>query len=104
MLTPTAPAFPDRDRLCFEPDARQIRQRDVAVLDLSRHQESRRSMVCTGAVAAYLVESIIHDQKKIIPCCTYLEGEYGQSDICIGVPVVIGKDGIEEIVDYKLEI
>ena len=55
-----------------------------------------------GAAAAYLVESIIHDQKKIIPCCTYLEGEYGQSDICIGVPVVIGKDGIEEIVDYKL--
>jgi len=55
-----------------------------------------------GAAAAYLVESIIHDQKKIIPCCTYLDGEYGQSDICIGVPVVIGKDGIEEIVDYKL--
>ena len=55
-----------------------------------------------GAAAAYLVESIIHDQKKIIPCCVYLEGEYGQSDICIGVPVVIGKDGVEEIIDYKL--
>jgi len=49
-----------------------------------------------------LVESIIHDQKKVIPCCVYLEGEYGQSDICIGVPVIIGKDGVEEIVDYKL--
>ena len=55
-----------------------------------------------GAAAAYLVESIIHDQKKIIPCCVYLEGEYGQSDICIGVPVIIGKDGVEEIIDYKL--
>lgn len=55
-----------------------------------------------GAAAAYLVESIIHDQKKIIPCCVSLEGEYGQSDICIGVPVLIGKNGVEEIIDYKL--
>ena len=55
-----------------------------------------------GAASAYLVESIIHDQKKIIPCCACLEGEYGQSDICIGVPTVIGKNGIEEIIDYKL--
>jgi malate dehydrogenase len=55
-----------------------------------------------GAAAAYLVESIIHDQKKVIPCCVYLEGEYGQSDICIGVPVLIGKNGVEEIIDYKL--
>jgi malate dehydrogenase len=55
-----------------------------------------------GAAAAYLVESIIHDQRKIIPCCVSLEGEYGQSDICIGVPCVIGKNGLEEIVDYKL--
>jgi malate dehydrogenase len=55
-----------------------------------------------GAAAAYLTESIIHDQKKIIPCCVALEGEYGQNDICIGVPCVIGKNGLEEILDYKL--
>lgn len=55
-----------------------------------------------GASVAYLVKSIIHNQKKIIPCCVYLEGEYNQNDICIGVPVVIGKNGIEEILDYKL--
>jgi len=55
-----------------------------------------------GAAAAYLVESIIHDQKKIIPCCVSLEGEYGQNDICIGVPCLIGKNGLEAIIDYKL--
>lgn len=55
-----------------------------------------------GAAAAYLVASIIHNQKKVISCCVSLEGEYGQNDICIGVPVVIGKDGVEEIVDYQL--
>ncbi len=55
-----------------------------------------------GAAGAYLVESILRDQKKVIPCCVLLEGEYGQKDICIGVPVVIGKNGVESIIDYKL--
>ncbi len=56
-----------------------------------------------GAAVAALVESIIKDQKKIFPCCVALDGEYGQSDICLGVPVVIGKNGWEKIVDYKLD-
>ncbi|RDI05839.1 malate dehydrogenase [Flavobacterium sp. AG291] len=55
-----------------------------------------------GASVAYLVDSILNDQKKIIACSVYLEGEYGQSDICIGVPCIIGKNGIEKIVDIKL--
>ncbi|MFR9166843.1 MAG: malate dehydrogenase [Dysgonomonas sp.] len=55
-----------------------------------------------GAAGAFVVESIIHDQKRIIPCCVALEGEYGQSDICIGVPVVLGKKGWEKIIDLKL--
>jgi malate dehydrogenase len=49
-----------------------------------------------------LVESIVRDQKRILPNCVYLEGEYGQSDICLGVPVVVGKNGWETIVDYNL--
>jgi malate dehydrogenase len=55
-----------------------------------------------GAAGAYVVESILRDQKKVVPCCVYLEGEYGQNDICIGVPVVLGKNGVEKILDYKL--
>jgi malate dehydrogenase len=55
-----------------------------------------------GAAGAALVESIVRDEKKLFPCCVSLEGEYGQSDICMGVPVVIGKNGWEKIVDYKL--
>ena len=55
-----------------------------------------------GAAGAALVESIVRDEKKLFPCCVYLEGEYGQNDICIGVPVVIGRTGIEKIIDYKL--
>jgi malate dehydrogenase len=55
-----------------------------------------------GAAGAALVEAIVRDEKKVMPCCVYLEGEYGQNDICLGVPVVIGKNGWEEIIDYKL--
>lgn len=55
-----------------------------------------------GASVAVLVDAILNDQKKIFPCCVYLDGEYGQKDICLGVPVVIGKNGWEKIVDYKL--
>ncbi|MBC7937832.1 MAG: malate dehydrogenase [Rhizobacter sp.] len=56
-----------------------------------------------GAAGAALVEAIVRDEKKMMPCCVSLEGEYGQSDICIGVPVIIGRNGWEKIVDYKLD-
>ncbi len=55
-----------------------------------------------GAAGAALVESIVRDEKKLFPCCVSLDGEYGQKDICIGVPVIIGKNGWEKIIDYKL--
>ncbi|MGB0477094.1 MAG: malate dehydrogenase [Flavobacteriaceae bacterium] len=55
-----------------------------------------------GASVAYLVNSILHDQKRIIPCSVMLDGEYGQSDICIGVPTIIGRNGWEKIVDLHL--
>lgn len=55
-----------------------------------------------GASVAYLVNSILHDQKRIIPCSVMLDGEYNQSDICIGVPTIIGKNGWEKIMDLNL--
>ncbi len=55
-----------------------------------------------GASVAYLVDSVLNDQKKIIPCSAYLDGEYGESDICIGVPCIIGKNGIETVLEIEL--
>ncbi|MBS4041916.1 MAG: malate dehydrogenase [Flavobacteriales bacterium] len=55
-----------------------------------------------GASVAFLVDSILNDQKRMIPCSVLLEGEYGQSDICIGVPCIIGKNGLEQIVEIEL--
>jgi len=55
-----------------------------------------------GAAVSAMVQAIACDTKKIFPCSTYLEGEYGLSDLCIGVPVVLGKNGIEKIVEIEL--
>ncbi|ADQ17284.1 malate dehydrogenase (NAD) [Leadbetterella byssophila DSM 17132] len=55
-----------------------------------------------GAAIGQVVESILRDEKKIIPSCVYLNGEYGQKDICLGVPVVIGRNGWEKIVTLRL--
>jgi malate dehydrogenase len=55
-----------------------------------------------GAASAALVESIVRDEKKLFTCSVSLNGEYGQKDICLGVPVVIGKSGWEKIVDFDL--
>ena len=55
-----------------------------------------------GAAVSGLVQAIACDQKKIFPCSTYLEGEFGLNDICIGTPVVLGKNGIEKVVEIDL--
>jgi len=55
-----------------------------------------------GAAGAALVESIVRDEKKLFTCCVSLEGEYGQKDICLGVPVTIGRKGWEKIIPFEL--
>ena len=49
-----------------------------------------------------MAESFLKDQKRVLPCAVMLNGEYGQSDICLGVPVTIGRQGWEKIVDFPL--
>jgi len=55
-----------------------------------------------GAATAFIVESIVRNQKRIVPCSVYLNGEYGQKDIFLGVPVVVGRNGWEKIVNLRL--
>ena len=55
-----------------------------------------------GAAVSGLVQAIACDQKKMFPCSTLLEGEYGLNDLCIGVPVILGKNGIEKVVEIEL--
>jgi len=55
-----------------------------------------------GAAVSVMVQAIACDQKKMIPCSLMLDGEYGESDICLGVPAIIGKNGVESIVAISL--
>jgi malate dehydrogenase len=55
-----------------------------------------------GAAAAQMVEAIVDDQKRIFPVCAYLNGEYGLKDIYLGVPVKLGKHGVEEVIEINL--
>lgn len=55
-----------------------------------------------GAAGAFVVESILHNQKKMVPCSVMLEGEYGEEDVCCGVPVILGRNGVEKIVELPL--
>ncbi|MFA5328129.1 MAG: malate dehydrogenase [Prolixibacteraceae bacterium] len=55
-----------------------------------------------GSAAAQMVEAIVMDQKRIFPCCAKLEGEFGLNDVFVGVPVKLGKNGIEKIIEVKL--
>jgi malate dehydrogenase len=56
-----------------------------------------------GAALCEMVEAILKDKKRVIPCCVYLDGEYGQRDVCAGVPVVLGGGGMERIVEVPLD-
>lgn len=55
-----------------------------------------------GSAAAQMVEAIVLDQKRVFPCCVKLEGEYGLNDLFVGVPVKLGKNGVEEIIEVNL--
>ena len=55
-----------------------------------------------GAAAAQMVEAILRDEKRVFPCCVMLDGQYGLRDICLGVPVVLGKNGVEKIIELHL--
>ena len=56
-----------------------------------------------GSAAAIMAESVLNDRKRMLPCSALLNGEYGLEDVYIGVPVILGKDGIEKIIELKLE-
>ncbi|HEY6103993.1 MAG TPA: malate dehydrogenase, partial [bacterium] len=55
-----------------------------------------------GAAIAQMVEAILRDRKRLIPCSLYLDGEYGERDVCMGVPVVLGSGGVERIIELPL--
>jgi len=64
--------------------------------------EKGSAFYAPGSAAAIMAEAILEDRKRVLPCSTYLSGEYGMDDIYIGVPVVLGKDGVERVIELEL--
>jgi malate dehydrogenase len=67
------------------------------------HLKTGSAFYAPGAAVTQMVEAIIRDKKRILPCAAYLEGEYGVSGIYLGVPVKLGKEGVEQIIELPLQ-
>lgn len=65
--------------------------------------EKGSAFYAPGSAAAIMAESVINDRKRVLPCSAYLSGQYGMEDIYIGVPVVLGRDGVDRILELNLE-
>ena len=63
----------------------------------------RSGWYAAGAAVCEMVEAVICDQRRVFPACAYLNGKYGYSDIYLGVPVIIGKNGVERVIELELD-
>ena len=79
------------------------RTRDGGAEILNLKQKSSANNA-PGAAVTIMVEAIVHNKHRLLPCITMLEGEYGQTDIAIGVPVVLGENGVEKIVELDFTV
>ena len=70
--------------------------------EIVAHMKNGSAFYAPSAAIAVMVEAILNDTKRIVPASAFLNGEYGQHDICLGVPVKLGKDGVEEIIELEL--
>jgi malate dehydrogenase len=71
--------------------------------EIVKYLKTGSAYYAPAASTVEIVESILKDKKKVLPCAAYLEGEYGISELFVGVPVKLGKEGIEKIYEIKLE-
>ncbi|MFN8533977.1 MAG: malate dehydrogenase [Dehalococcoidia bacterium] len=82
---------------------REIEQRTAdGGAEIVRHLKTGSAFYAPSASTVEMVDAVVLDKKKIMPCCVLLEGEYGINDLCVGVPVKLGKDGVEEIIQLTL--
>src|SRR5690348_12725816 len=70
--------------------------------EIVKHLKTGSAYYAPSAAAVEMVEAILKDKKKVLPCCVYLEGEYGIKGLFVGVPVKLGAKGVEEIIQIKL--
>ena len=70
--------------------------------EIVKYLQTGSAWYAPGTASAEMVEAIVKNQKRILPCTVLLDGEYGYNDVCVGVPIVLGKNGIEKIIELNL--
>lgn len=98
----TVGGIPIRNLLSEDKVQEAIRRTQFGGEEIIGHL-GRSGWFAAGAAVCEMVESVICDQRRVFPACAYLDGEYGYSDIYLGVPVIIGKNGIERIIELELD-
>jgi len=83
----------------IEAAARRTRGGGAEITELMKAS----GFTAAGAALCEMVEAIVRDKKRVIPCCVYLDGEYGEQDVCAGVPVILGAAGMEKIIEVPLD-
>ncbi|GIW10259.1 MAG: malate dehydrogenase [Chloroflexi bacterium] len=82
---------------------REIEQRTAdGGAEIVRYLKTGSAFYAPSAATLEMIDAVVRDKKKILPCCVMLEGEYGINGLCVGVPVKLGARGVEEIVELKL--
>ena len=71
--------------------------------EIVKYLQTGSAWYAPGTAAAQIVEAIVKNQKRLLPCTVLLDGEYGYKNVCVGVPIIIGKNGVEKIVELKLD-
>jgi malate dehydrogenase len=70
--------------------------------EIVKYLQTGSAFYAPGTAAAEIVESIVKNQKRVLPCTVLLDGEYGCKNVCVGVPIIVGKNGIEKVLELKL--
>ena len=94
--------IPLKDLLSKEEIEEIVRRTQGGGAEIVQHLKTGSAFSAPGLGAVEMAESILQDQKRVIPCATYLEGEFGISGVFLGVPVVLGKNGVERILEFPL--
>jgi malate dehydrogenase len=98
----TVSGMPISDLLDKDIIDRLVERTINAGAEIVGHLKTGSAFYAPSAAIASMAESVLLDKKRIVPASAYLEGEYGYNDICLGVPVKLGKNGVEEIIELKL--
>jgi len=93
---------PITDLLSEEKIAEIVKRTQMGGIEIVNHLKTGSAFYAPGLAAVEMAEAVLNDTKRVMPCATWMEGEFGISGYFLGVPVVLGDKGVEQILEFKL--